>query len=174
MTLDKNQIQKIVLPRSKMLVRYFILGRSELLVPSKQKKNQCTLFYNFSILPFFYMTTKTTLMWSCNDYGPNWKSKNWKSVMIMSWKRLVRPQIVCSLTFWERWSIYTKFDTSQLKEKIRKQFISKMRSLWPYSFWGLSISIGNLKLHYVPMYFQLLKQLIITNQANLFQFLEMF
>lgn len=71
MTLDKNQIQKIVLPRPKMLVRYFILGRPELLVPSKIKiKNQCTLFYNFPILPLFYMT-RTTLMRSCNDYGPN-------------------------------------------------------------------------------------------------------
>lgn len=57
------------------------------------------------------------------------KAKIKKSVMIMSWKRLVRPQIVCSLSFWERGSIYTKFDTSQLKEKIWKEFISKMRSL---------------------------------------------
>lgn len=36
MTLDKKQIQKIVLPCPKMLVRYFILGRPELLVPSKK------------------------------------------------------------------------------------------------------------------------------------------
>lgn len=53
MTLDKNQIQKIVLPRSKMLVRYFILGRPELLVPSKQKKINVLYFITFQFYPSF-------------------------------------------------------------------------------------------------------------------------